>query len=170
MRLSFVVVFVWYSQAKLFQPYKVACALLLFDESLDNYAQVKHILVEMGVYFQSQVRSSWCFVLFSTWMLLFLVFLFSFISVSLVRFSFQDDYLDCFGEPEIIGKVSTLLQYYHKFHSTLSNVLWTWSPSNLTTDRKWHWRFQVFLAICSSTWARWWETKRSLVCKAPAQY
>uniref|UniRef100_A0A0E0FRN6 Uncharacterized protein n=1 Tax=Oryza nivara TaxID=4536 RepID=A0A0E0FRN6_ORYNI len=47
----------------------VACALLLFGESLDNYAQVKHILVEMGVYFQS-----------------------------------QDDYLDCFGEPEIIGK------------------------------------------------------------------
>uniref|UniRef100_A0A0E0JMT3 Farnesyl pyrophosphate synthase n=1 Tax=Oryza punctata TaxID=4537 RepID=A0A0E0JMT3_ORYPU len=47
----------------------VACALLLFGESLDNYVQVKHILVEMGAYFQSQIGSdiedfkcSWLFV------------------------------------------------------------------------------------------------------------
>uniref|UniRef100_A0A0D9V4H6 Farnesyl pyrophosphate synthase n=1 Tax=Leersia perrieri TaxID=77586 RepID=A0A0D9V4H6_9ORYZ len=50
----------------------VACALLLFGESLDNYGQVKRILVEMGVYFQS-----------------------------------QDDYLDCFGEQEVIGKIGS---------------------------------------------------------------
>lgn len=50
----------------------VACALLLSGQSLDDYVQVKHILVEMGVYFQ-----------------------------------IQDDYLDCFGDPEVIGKIGT---------------------------------------------------------------
>ncbi|KAL6614681.1 hypothetical protein ACP70R_036951 [Stipagrostis hirtigluma subsp. patula] len=52
--------------------YKVACALLLSGQSLDDYVQVKQILVEMGVYFQ-----------------------------------IQDDYLDCFGDPDVIGKIGT---------------------------------------------------------------
>ncbi|GJM93422.1 hypothetical protein PR202_ga09976 [Eleusine coracana subsp. coracana] len=47
----------------------VACALLLSGENLDNFGDVKNILVEMGTYFQV-----------------------------------QDDYLDCFGDPEFIGK------------------------------------------------------------------
>lgn len=50
----------------------VACALLLSGWSLDDYVKVKHILVEMGVYFQ-----------------------------------IQDDYLDCFGDPEVMGKIGT---------------------------------------------------------------
>ncbi|XP_057982892.1 farnesyl pyrophosphate synthase 1, mitochondrial-like isoform X2 [Malania oleifera] len=50
----------------------VACALLMFGENLDNHAEVKNILVEMGIYFQV-----------------------------------QDDYLDCFGDPEVIGKIGT---------------------------------------------------------------
>ncbi|KAF7037332.1 hypothetical protein CFC21_047729 [Triticum aestivum] len=50
----------------------VGCALLLSGGSLDDYVQVKHILVEMGIYFQ-----------------------------------IQDDYLDCFGDPEVMGKIGT---------------------------------------------------------------
>ncbi|CAL9049283.1 farnesyl pyrophosphate synthase 1-like isoform X1 [Musa acuminata AAA Group] len=50
----------------------VACALLLAGENLDNFVDVKNILVEMGTYFQV-----------------------------------QDDYLDCFGDPEVIGKIGT---------------------------------------------------------------
>ncbi|XP_025815378.1 farnesyl pyrophosphate synthase-like [Panicum hallii] len=50
----------------------VACALPLSGQSLDDYVQVKQILVEMGVYFQ-----------------------------------IQDDYLDCFGDPDVIGKIGT---------------------------------------------------------------
>nr|AXQ06578.1 farnesyl pyrophosphate synthase [Phalaenopsis japonica] len=50
----------------------VACALLMAGENLDNYADVKRVLVEMGTYFQV-----------------------------------QDDYLDCFGDPALIGKIGT---------------------------------------------------------------
>nr|XP_043619210.1 farnesyl pyrophosphate synthase-like [Erigeron canadensis] len=50
----------------------VACALLMFGENLDDYVQVKDVLVEMGTYYQV-----------------------------------QDDYLDCFGAPEVIGKIGT---------------------------------------------------------------
>ncbi|CAO1947859.1 unnamed protein product [Urochloa humidicola] len=50
----------------------VACALLLSGQNLDDYVQVKQILVEMGVYFQ-----------------------------------IQDDYLNCFGDPDVIGKIGT---------------------------------------------------------------
>ncbi|KAK1315690.1 Farnesyl pyrophosphate synthase [Acorus calamus] len=50
----------------------VACALLMSGEDLDNFIEVKNILVEMGTYFQV-----------------------------------QDDYLDCFGDPEFIGKIGT---------------------------------------------------------------
>ncbi|KAJ6851777.1 farnesyl pyrophosphate synthase 1-like [Iris pallida] len=50
----------------------VACALLMNGENLDNFVDVKNILVEMGTYFQV-----------------------------------QDDYLDCFGDPEVIGKIGT---------------------------------------------------------------
>jgi farnesyl diphosphate synthase len=35
---------------------KVACALLLSGENLDNFGDVKNILVEMGTYFQVQVN------------------------------------------------------------------------------------------------------------------
>ncbi|KAL5981922.1 glycerol channel [Asimina triloba] len=47
----------------------VACALLMAGEKLENFTDVKNILIEMGTYFQV-----------------------------------QDDYLDCFGDPEVIGK------------------------------------------------------------------
>ncbi|KAK1274136.1 Farnesyl pyrophosphate synthase 1 [Acorus gramineus] len=50
----------------------VACALLMSGENLDNFIEVKNILIEMGTYFQV-----------------------------------QDDYLDCFGDPEVIGKIGT---------------------------------------------------------------
>ncbi|XP_057950999.1 farnesyl pyrophosphate synthase 2-like [Malania oleifera] len=53
----------------------VACALLMFGENLDDHAEVKNILVEMGIYFQV-----------------------------------QDDYLDCFGDPEVIGKIGTNIE------------------------------------------------------------
>ncbi|VAH78552.1 hypothetical protein VPH35_052588 [Triticum aestivum] len=55
----------------------VACALLLSGENLDNFGDVKNILVEMGTYFQV-----------------------------------QDDYLDCFGDPESIGKIGTDIEDY----------------------------------------------------------
>uniref|UniRef100_A0A803LL88 Farnesyl pyrophosphate synthase n=1 Tax=Chenopodium quinoa TaxID=63459 RepID=A0A803LL88_CHEQI len=47
-----------------------ACALLMPGKKLDDYNDVKDILLEMGIYFQV-----------------------------------QDDYLDCFGDPEMIGKI-----------------------------------------------------------------
>jgi len=55
----------------------VACALLLNGAKLSDYAELKNVLIEMGVYFQ-----------------------------------IQDDYLDCFGEPEVIGKVGTDIEDY----------------------------------------------------------
>lgn len=55
----------------------VACALLMSGEKLDNFVDVKNILVEMGTYFQV-----------------------------------QDDYLDCFGDPEVIGKIGTDIEDY----------------------------------------------------------
>nr|AZP53600.1 farnesyl pyrophosphate synthase [Anoectochilus roxburghii]AZP53601.1 farnesyl pyrophosphate synthase [Anoectochilus formosanus] len=55
----------------------VACALLMAGENLDNYDDVKTVLVEMGTYFQV-----------------------------------QDDYLDCFGDPEVIGKIGTDIEDY----------------------------------------------------------
>ncbi|XP_077237559.1 farnesyl pyrophosphate synthase-like isoform X2 [Tasmannia lanceolata] len=50
----------------------VACALLMSGENLDDFIDVKNILIEMGTYFQV-----------------------------------QDDYLDCYGNPEVIGKIGT---------------------------------------------------------------
>ncbi|KAH9322322.1 hypothetical protein KI387_016961, partial [Taxus chinensis] len=50
----------------------VACALLMAGENLDNFVDVKNILIQMGTYFQV-----------------------------------QDDYLDCFGDPQVIGKIGT---------------------------------------------------------------
>nr|ACJ38671.1 farnesyl pyrophosphate synthase [Chimonanthus praecox] len=50
----------------------VACALLMSGENLENFIDVKNILIEMGTYFQV-----------------------------------QDDYLDCFGDPQVIGKIGT---------------------------------------------------------------
>jgi farnesyl diphosphate synthase len=35
---------------------QVACALLMSGEKLDNFVDVKNILVEMGTYFQVQVN------------------------------------------------------------------------------------------------------------------
>ncbi|KAL5199965.1 hypothetical protein ABZP36_021168 [Zizania latifolia] len=59
------------------QGVQVACALLLSGENLDNFGDVKNILVEMGAYFQV-----------------------------------QDDYLDCYGDPEFIGKIGTYIEDY----------------------------------------------------------
>ncbi|OAY72641.1 farnesyl pyrophosphate synthase 1-like isoform X2 [Ananas comosus] len=55
----------------------VACALLMSGENLDNFVDVKNILVDMGTYFQV-----------------------------------QDDFLDCFGDPEFIGKIGTDIEDY----------------------------------------------------------
>ncbi|KAJ8435937.1 LOW QUALITY PROTEIN: hypothetical protein Cgig2_013284 [Carnegiea gigantea] len=52
-----------------------ACALLVLGERVEDYEDVKDLLLEMGVYFQV-----------------------------------QDDYLDCFGDPEKIGKIGTDIQ------------------------------------------------------------
>ncbi|KNA16266.1 hypothetical protein SOVF_090530 [Spinacia oleracea] len=49
-----------------------ACALLMLGEKLNDYDDVKDILLEMGIYFQV-----------------------------------QDDYLDCFGDPEKSGKIGS---------------------------------------------------------------
>ncbi|PAN40517.1 hypothetical protein PAHAL_7G321500 [Panicum hallii] len=50
----------------------VACALLLSGAKLENFSELRDILIEMGVYFQA-----------------------------------QDDYLDCFADPNTIGKIGT---------------------------------------------------------------
>ncbi|XXG63116.1 hypothetical protein AAC387_Pa05g1375 [Persea americana] len=50
----------------------VACALVMSGENLENFINVKNILIDMGTYFQV-----------------------------------QDDYLDCFGDPQVIGKIGT---------------------------------------------------------------
>ncbi|CAN6241214.1 unnamed protein product [Urochloa humidicola] len=50
----------------------VACALLLSGAKLENFSELRNILIEMGVYFQA-----------------------------------QDDYLDCFADPNTIGKIGT---------------------------------------------------------------
>ncbi|CAN6250472.1 unnamed protein product [Urochloa humidicola] len=50
----------------------VACALLLSGAKLENFSELRNILIEMGVYFQA-----------------------------------QDDYLDCFADPDTIGKIGT---------------------------------------------------------------
>ncbi|KAH9614981.1 hypothetical protein KSS87_010043 [Heliosperma pusillum] len=47
----------------------LSCALLMLGQKLDDYTNVKDILLDMGIYFQV-----------------------------------QDDYLDCFGDPEKVGK------------------------------------------------------------------
>nr|ADR10437.1 farnesyl pyrophosphate synthase [Withania somnifera] len=52
-----------------------ACALLMAGENLDNHVDVKHILIDMGIYFQV-----------------------------------QDDYLDCFADPKVLGKIGTDIQ------------------------------------------------------------
>lgn len=76
---------------------KVACALLLSGENLDNYGDVENILVEMGTYFQVQV----------TPILLTSISLLSFNMIVL----YQDDYLDCYGDPEFIGKVGAFIYF-----------------------------------------------------------
>ncbi|XP_047338351.1 farnesyl pyrophosphate synthase-like [Impatiens glandulifera] len=55
----------------------VACALLMINENLENYTDVKNILIQMGNYYQV-----------------------------------QDDYLDCFGSPEVVGKIGTDIEDY----------------------------------------------------------
>uniref|UniRef100_K3Z769 Uncharacterized protein n=1 Tax=Setaria italica TaxID=4555 RepID=K3Z769_SETIT len=50
----------------------VACALLLSGAKLENFSELRDILIEMGIYFQA-----------------------------------QDDYLDCFANPNTIGKIGT---------------------------------------------------------------
>ncbi|XP_074269012.1 farnesyl pyrophosphate synthase 1-like isoform X1 [Silene latifolia] len=50
----------------------LSCALLMLGQKLDDYTNVKDILLDMGIYFQV-----------------------------------QDDYLDCFGDPEKVGKIGS---------------------------------------------------------------
>ncbi|KAJ1284919.1 hypothetical protein BS78_03G242500 [Paspalum vaginatum] len=59
----------------------VACALLLSGQSLDDYVQRKQILVEMGVTAKLSANSH-------------------------TVLYFQNDYLDCFGDPTVFGKLS----------------------------------------------------------------
>ena len=38
---------------------------------------------------------------------------------------------------------------------------------NLIIDWDWHWRLQVLLASCPSSWACWWGPKEHSICKSP---
>lgn len=83
---------------------KVACALLMSGENLDNFVDVKNILVDMGTYFQVQVTLA--YIITSANCFTFNGHVPCYFLSLMVVFSFQDDFLDCFGDPEFIGKVS----------------------------------------------------------------
>jgi farnesyl diphosphate synthase len=83
---------------------QVACALLLSGEDLNNYGAVENILVEMGIYFQVQVTPILCI---ENIMSHFSIARMSLLTMNLIVF-LQDDYLDCHGDPEFIGKVCCL--------------------------------------------------------------
>jgi farnesyl diphosphate synthase len=82
---------------------QVACALLLSGEDLNNYGPVENILVEMGIYFQVQVTPILCIEQHEP----FSISRMSLLTMNLIVF-LQDDYLDCHGDPEFIGKVCCL--------------------------------------------------------------
>jgi farnesyl diphosphate synthase len=72
----------------------VACALLLSGAKLENFSGLSEILVEMGIYFQAQVYLY--LMKYCTCCLYF--------SIDSAE-PFQDDYLDCFVDPNTISKV-----------------------------------------------------------------
>ncbi|KAG5550954.1 hypothetical protein RHGRI_009392 [Rhododendron griersonianum] len=75
----------------------VACALLMAGEDLEKHTDVKNILVEMGTYFQVQASFTARIVV---------------VICHQKSLESEDDYLDCFGHPDVIGKIGTDIEDY----------------------------------------------------------
>lgn len=88
---------------------QVACALLLSGEtSVAKFEAAKEVLVQMGTYFQVQVRPA-------SFMFLNLQLCVCISGMPLklhYNCVLQDDFLDCYGAPEVIGKVRNCLKLW----------------------------------------------------------
>ena len=86
----------------LFTALQVACALLLAGETSEaKFEAAKEILVQMGTYFQVQVYP---LVLTPSKYQDFVLIPIRWLTLQ-NPWLLQDDYLDCYGAPEVIGKV-----------------------------------------------------------------
>jgi hypothetical protein len=62
-----------------------------------------------------------------------------------------------------VAACENINSYIDSFFSAL--VIWL--MLRLIIDWNWHWRLQVLLASCPSSWACWWEPKECSICKFP---